>query len=122
MVESFTPGPLAAAACLTPQEAAPRLAEFRVVDVREPTEFHDALGHVAPAELVPLASLAAAAAHWRRSQPLLVICRSGGRSGRAAAWLRAQGFATTDLAGGMLAWHQAGLPVCDRAPCRRGPS
>ena len=84
----------------------------RVIDVREPAEFTGELGHVPGAELVPLSTLAAAAAPWRRDGDLLIVCRSGGRSARAAMQLRAMGFTRVmNLAGGMLAYGQAGLPV-----------
>jgi rhodanese-related sulfurtransferase len=41
-----------------------------------------------------------------------MVCRSGARSGRAAAALLGMGFTdVTNLTGGMLAWNAAGLPV-----------
>lgn len=84
----------------------------RRVDVREPDEFTGELGHVDGAELVPLATVATAAAAWDREAPLLVICRSGGRSGRAASTLRAMGFRHVyNLRGGMLGWNDLMLPV-----------
>ena len=92
--------------------ARPLLAGVRLVDVREPHEFSGDLGHVAGAELVPLGTIAEAAAGWDRRAPILLICRSGGRSGRAAAALAGAGFAELyNLSGGMLAWNDAGLPV-----------
>ena len=45
-------------------------------------------------------------------KPLLVYCRSGGRSERAAKQLREAGFVTVfDLDGGITAWKKAGKPV-----------
>ncbi len=84
----------------------------RLVDVREPQEFTGELGHVAGAELVPLATVVAAAAAWDKARPLVVICRSGGRSARAAGQLAAMGFrAVHNMSGGMLAWNEARLPT-----------
>jgi len=84
----------------------------RLVDVREPHELDDDLGHIAGIEHVPLATVAAAAATWRRDETIVLICRSGGRSGRAAEALVAAGFRRVmNLAGGMLAYRSAGLPV-----------
>ena len=84
----------------------------RVVDVREPYEFDDALGHVPGAELVPLREVGMSASHWDRSEPLVVVCRSGGRSGRAAELLGSMGFTQVmNLRGGMLDWAEDGLPV-----------
>lgn len=84
----------------------------RLIDVREPHEYSGELGHVAHSELVPLATVNDAAAKWDREQPLVMICRSGARSGRAAAALAAMGFKSVhNMVGGMLAWNEAGLPT-----------
>jgi rhodanese-related sulfurtransferase len=97
---------------VTPEEAARTLSSFDLVDVREPSEFSAELGHVAGARLVPLATVPAASKAWNRERPILVICRSGGRSGRAAEALVAAGFARVyNLTGGMLSWNARGLPV-----------
>ncbi len=85
---------------------------FRVVDVREPSEWVGELGHISEAELVPLATVGDAAAAWEHSQPLVVVCRSGGRSGKAAVQLEGLGFQqVASMAGGMLAWNERRLPV-----------
>ena len=84
----------------------------RMVDVREPDEWTGPLGRVAGSELRPLGGLAGAAASWDREAPLILICRSGGRSGRAAKTLISMGFTqVVSMAGGMLAWQAAGLPA-----------
>ncbi len=81
------------------------LSELRLVDVREPDEFVGPLGHMLGAELVPLATVENAASRWDPEVPVLLICRSGARSGRAAAALAARGFRNVfNLTGGMLAW------------------
>ncbi|AOR30015.1 sulfurtransferase [Streptomyces fodineus] len=48
-----------------------------------------------------------------RGRRLVVICRSGNRSRRAAELLTAGGAEAVDVIGGMRAWAQAGLPVVD---------
>jgi rhodanese-related sulfurtransferase len=48
-----------------------------------------------------------------RERPLVVICRSGNRSRRAAELLTAGGAKAVDVIGGMLEWAEAGLPVVD---------
>jgi rhodanese-related sulfurtransferase len=84
----------------------------RLVDVREPHEFTGELGHIQGAELVPLATVASAAGRWPRAEPLVLICRSGQRSERAAIVLTAAGFRyVMNMVGGMLAWKEARLPV-----------
>jgi len=92
--------------------------QVRLIDVREPSEFQD--GHIAGAELVPLATVAASARTWPREAPLVVVCRSGGRSSNASRQLAALGFSQVmNMAGGMLAWDGAGLPI-ERGLPRRG--
>jgi rhodanese-related sulfurtransferase len=84
----------------------------RIVDVREPVEFTGELGHIAEAELVPLATVLEAAESWDKSAPLVLVCRSGARSGRAGEALCAMGFEdVTNMVGGMIAWNQEGLPT-----------
>lgn len=84
----------------------------RRIDVREPSEFEGPLGHLPRSELIPLAHLPTAAASWERAGPLLLICRSGARSLKAAQLLAGLGFtALYNLEGGMLAVHEAGLAV-----------
>jgi rhodanese-related sulfurtransferase len=87
-----------------------------LLDVREPDEYRGELGHVAAAALVPLATLPAAARGLPRDRPIVAICRSGGRSGRAAIELAALGFSrVASLRGGMTAWNARGLPI-ERGP------
>jgi glyoxylase-like metal-dependent hydrolase (beta-lactamase superfamily II)/rhodanese-related sulfurtransferase len=82
------------------------------VDVREPHEYTGELGHIAGSRLVPLAIVLDAAHDWPRDEELILVCRSGNRSGRAAQALAAAGFTRVmNLAGGMLAWNAAGLPI-----------
>jgi rhodanese-related sulfurtransferase len=59
---------------------------------------------------VPLGTHAAQAARWDRGADIVVVCRSGGRSARAAEALVAAGFRRVmNLAGGMLAYRAAGF-------------
>jgi sulfur dioxygenase len=81
--------------------------DIRLVDVRELQEWNE--GHIAGAELVPLASLADKSGEWPRDEPIAVVCRSGGRSGRAAQQLESAGFTrVASLRGGVLEWAQQG--------------
>jgi rhodanese-related sulfurtransferase len=91
---------------------AKKIGEARIIDVREPIELRGELGRIAVAESVPLSTVGAAAKGWDRDEELVVVCRSGGRSGRAAAILANLGFRrVTNMTGGMLAWNEAGLGV-----------
>jgi sulfur dioxygenase len=95
---------------ISPTEA--NLTEYRIIDVREPDEFSGELGHVCGAELHPLGELNAHAETWARDQPLLVICKRGGRSAKAYRHLISMGFTNvTNLVGGMMAWNEDGLEV-----------
>lgn len=92
---------------VTAQQVRAHAAGSRIVDVREPAEFTGELGHLPGAELCPLATLPAAAGGWDRDAELLLVCRSGGRSGRGAAQLAALGFRhVMNMEGGMLAYRQ----------------
>lgn len=97
---------------ITPRAASAHLSAVRILDVREVSEFNDALGHIAGAELMPLATVPLKLTELDRAAPTLVVCRSGGRSGRGASLLAAAGFTNVyNLSGGMLAWNAEGLPT-----------
>ena len=81
-----------------------------VLDVREDDEWQ--AGHAPGAVHVPLGDVPSRLADLPETdEPLPVICRSGGRSGRAVAWLSQQGFDVVNVDGGMRAWNAAGKPV-----------
>jgi molybdopterin-guanine dinucleotide biosynthesis protein A/rhodanese-related sulfurtransferase len=82
-----------------------------VLDVRQPDEYE--AGHVPGAVLVPLDQLEARLAEVPGDQPLLVICKSGGRSAAAVGALTAAGYDATNVAGGTMAWIDAGHPVIE---------
>jgi rhodanese-related sulfurtransferase len=87
-------------------------AGARLIDVREVNEFTNELGHVPGAELVPLGTIEHAAKDWDKLAPLVMICRSGSRSGRVTQTLKRMGFKeVVNMKGGMLAYNKAGLPV-----------
>ena len=82
-----------------------------VLDVRQPDEYE--AGHVPGAVLVPLDQLEARAGEVPTDQPVLVICKSGGRSARAQQFLVTQGVDATNVAGGTMAWIDAGHRVVE---------
>lgn len=88
-----------------------RAAGAYVLDVRQQDEY-DA-GHVPGAVLVPLDQLEARRSELPTDQPLLVICKSGARSANAVQALTAAGYDATNVAGGTLAWIDAGEPVAE---------
>lgn len=82
--------------------------EALLLDVRNPDEWDDDLGHIERARLIPLPALAERMGEieaWK-DQPIVVVCRAGGRSREATGMLRAAGFRQAmNLEGGMLAWR-----------------
>jgi rhodanese-related sulfurtransferase len=95
----------------TPQQVAALLArgELQLIDVRQPHEH--AAGRIAGGRLVELAEVPAQADTFDREQPLVFYCRSGARSAMATEAFRNAGFDAHNMAGGLLEWHAAGLPI-----------
>lgn len=87
----------------------PLPAGLAVLDVREPAEWRH--GHVAGALHVPLGELAQRVGEVPTDRQVLVVCRVGGRSAQATAWLQHQGVEAVNLDGGMLDWEAAGRPM-----------
>jgi rhodanese-related sulfurtransferase len=80
-----------------------------LVDVREPHEYDEA--HVPGAQLIPLGSVPDRVGEVPTDGPVYVICARGGRSRKAAEFYRAQGIDAINVAGGTLAWVDAGEPT-----------
>ena len=82
-----------------------------LIDVSEPAEY--AAGHAAGARNVPLGKLEGAKeVPSNKTLPLVLLCPSGARAGRAAALLRKAGHEkAVSLAGGTAAWREAGFPI-----------
>lgn len=89
-----------------PQVPDPLPAGVTVLDVREPVEWHH--GHIEGALHVPLTQVPDRLEELPADQQLLVVCKAGGRSAQATAFLREKGFEAVNLAGGMLDWAGAG--------------
>jgi rhodanese-related sulfurtransferase len=85
-----------------------------LLDVREPDEYRGELGHIPGSVLLPLPELPARARELdgHKQGHIVAICRAGVRSTTAAAILTGLGFEqVSNLKGGMLDWHDLGLPV-----------
>ncbi len=79
-----------------------------VIDVREPREFRR--GHIPEARNVPLPKLLTRIPDLPRERPLILVCRTGRRSRRAAQALLEQGYDNLQvLDGGMVSWDAAHL-------------
>jgi len=108
-------------ATVTPQDAWEEIVrgDATVLDVREPIEWEE---HIEGAIQIPRGILEfqadpAAPAHNPALDPhrrVIVTCRSGTRATLATATLMDLGFTdVVNLAGGMSAWKQAGLPTAE---------
>jgi rhodanese-related sulfurtransferase len=93
------------------QEAGRRQTDGALlIDVRQPEEWK--AGHAPEARLIPLGSLDSRLAEVPRDREVLLICRSGNRSGTAQRQLLQLGYERVfNVSGGMHAWAGAGLPV-----------
>ena len=104
----------AASAGLTPAAAVQLINREKaaVVDVCETNEF--AAGHVTGAKNIPLGELEAklGTAVKNKTLPLILVCQTGARSGRAMAIAKKLGYEQAQsLGGGLAAWRTANLPV-----------
>lgn len=80
-------------------------ADAAVLDVREPDEW--VAGHIDGALHIPLSQLPSRTGDLPEGT-VYVICRSGGRSARAVAWMEQNGFEAINVDGGMGAWQATG--------------
>ena len=80
-----------------------------VLDVRNPDEYDEA--HVPGVTLIPLPEVPDRSGEVPTDRPVYVICAAGGRSRKAAEFLRAGGIDAVNIAGGTMAWIEAGNEV-----------
>jgi rhodanese-related sulfurtransferase len=86
----------------------PLPADLHVLDVREEVEWR--YGHIEGATHIPLHQLPERMDELP-DQRTLVVCKVGGRSAQAVAYLSALGRDAMNLEGGMLDWQAAGRPI-----------
>jgi rhodanese-related sulfurtransferase len=86
---------------LLPADYLAEPSRFHLVDVRSDAEWEAA--HDQNAVHVPLTELSERASSLPKDKPILLICRTGGRSMRACEMLESSGLETCNLAGGMRA-------------------
>ena len=77
--------------------------QLNLVDVREEDEVAE--GMIPGAIHIPLGDVEARVGELDKSKPYILICRSGGRSGRATTFLEGAGYTATNMSGGMLEWE-----------------
>ena len=88
------------------------LGKIQVLDVREPEEYTGPLGRIPGAVLIPLGELASRTSELKKDEPIVAVCRAGGRSAQATLMLQQAGFKkVANLPGGMLRWRGEGHVV-----------
>jgi len=90
---------------ITPQKVAAQLKKgesLNMLDVREPGEWAE--GHIEGAKHIPLGLLLERQQELEPVQEIIVICRSGNRSGLACELLTEKGFNVVNMTGGLNAW------------------
>jgi len=82
-----------------------------LIDVSEPEEF--AKGHAVGSRNIPFGQIEGhKSLPSNKALPLVVVCPTGARAGRAAGMLRKLGYEKAQvLSGGLKAWREANLPV-----------
>lgn len=83
-----------------------------LVDVRSDSEWN--AGHAPAARHIPVENIVRQAGRLSKGEPIVTICRSGVRSGRAAAALADLGYRASSVRGGMHAWQRAGGTIVGR--------
>ncbi|WP_264550186.1 rhodanese-like domain-containing protein [Flavobacterium sp. N2820] len=86
--------------------------EIQLIDVRTPEEFSE--GHIENAKNINIMGddFDAQVAALDKTKPVMVYCKSGGRSAKASARLKELGFTTiTDLEGGITNWNSENKPT-----------
>ena len=82
-----------------------------LIDVSEPNEY--AAGHAVGARNVPLGQIESSKdLPSNKALPLILMCPSGARAGRAVGMLKKLGYENAvAVAGGTSAWREATLPI-----------
>lgn len=102
---------------ITPEDTLRRMqagdTAMVLLDVRTPSEYAGATGHLAGALAIPLQELPARMAELDavRGKTLVVYCRTANRSGQAAAQLREAGHTVLVMTGGITRWNALDYPV-----------
>ncbi|EEL51987.1 MULTISPECIES: rhodanese-like domain-containing protein [Bacillus cereus group] len=76
---------------------------LNMIDVREVEEVAE--GKIPGALHIPLGLLEFRMHELDKNKEYIMVCRSGGRSSRAAQFLESNGFRVINMAGGMLEWE-----------------
>jgi adenylyltransferase/sulfurtransferase len=75
-----------------------------LLDVRQPSEYQ--INRIDGATLIPLLELPSRTGDLPRDVPIVVCCKSGGRSAIAVGLLKLRGYQARNLSGGITAWDR----------------
>lgn len=96
---------------IDPRELVQKMAQVTLIDVRQAEEYKGELGHIPNSRLMVLDTIPVRLDEIPKDKPIVFICRSGGRSARAAAYALQNGLQEVyNLKGGMLLWNDLHLP------------
>lgn len=96
---------------ISPEELNGLRGQIRIIDVRQSEEFTGELGHIPEAELIELQTIPQRVSELSKSEQIVMVCRSGGRSAQATAYLLQNGYSHIyNMKGGMILWNMLGLP------------
>ena len=102
---------------ITPEQLKQKLDNHEnmlLIDVRTQAEYTGELGHIDGTVLLPVQDISSWIKDYQndKNKEIIMICRSGNRSGRATQYFLEHGFKKVyNMAGGMIAWNKAGYPV-----------
>jgi rhodanese-related sulfurtransferase len=95
---------------IDPLELSKKRDNVVLIDVRQPEEYQGDLGHIPGSRLIALDTLPENLHQLPQDQTVVFVCRSGGRSARAAAYAIEHGFRHVyNLKGGMILWNEMHL-------------
>jgi len=79
-----------------------------MIDVRTTGEYGGELGHIDGSILIPLHELSQRINELEKykSEEIIMVCRTGNRSGQATKFLNKNGFNALNMIGGMVKWNQ----------------
>lgn len=90
---------------ITPDEVKEKLAQgdkLHLIDVREDDEVAE--GMIAEAKHIPMGEIPEKLDQFDKNNEYIIVCRSGGRSGRVCQFLHENGYKVVNMEGGMLNW------------------
>ena len=100
---------------ISPEQVLKAQHQVALIDVREDDEWVGELGHIEGAKLINLGIIPKNFQSIPQDKTVVVVCKSGGRSARAAAFLKQQGYSHVfNMRGGMLLWNEKKFPTTQK--------